>query len=290
MSCAWYDVPCLIQQAAATIGSVAGGAAAAADAATQAAINDLAANIQDALIGGGSALEQLGNTIASELTQTGGTPPLVIKQSADDHVLITQAFADGWSIVTSKTLHPDVGAALAAGHLQLDAIEWKDLAFLGLGNVDLAASQFERYIAAQGSQLYAWAVMQHVDFDEVGVEIKAYRLLLLHSQIQIGAGAIIAIVVAAFLAVVIWQYVTTGSSPVLDELSKVWHDLVTSTVNPIATAATEWYVIAAGAAGVIALAFGLAGKRLGVAPPPPPKPPSFEGEVKTKLGRFGART
>lgn len=288
-SCAPWDVQCWIDQAAATIGAIAGGAAAQADADAQAAANAIA-NLIGQTAAAAQPIEQIGAQIAGALPGSAGTSPIVIHQSADYHSLISGAFADGWQVVRMRTIHPDISGALAAGHLTLEAVEWKDLAFLGLGNLDLAASNFEQYIAQQGSQLYAWAVMEHTDFDALGVEIKAYRLLLLHSQIQIGAGAIIAILVAAFLAVIIWQYVTTGSSPVLDELQKVWSDLISATVKPIATAGLSVWVIGIGLAGAAALAFGVAGKKLGVAAPPAPKAPSVKGEVKTKVGGFGIST
>lgn len=285
-SCAWWDIGCLLGELGAALQSLGNGIAGALNAGESQLLGD----VQNALIHGEQDWNVISSQVTAAVTQAGGSPPVVIQQSSTVDGLISGALADGWSLAMSRTLIADVTAALDAGHLQLDAVEWKDLSFLGLGNVNLATSQFQSYIEQQGSQLYAWAVMEHDDFDAAGVQIKAYRLLLLHSQIQIGVGAIVAIMVAAFLALVVWQYVTKGESPILDELQKIWADLVSSTINPIAAAATEWYVVAIGVAGVAALAFGLAGKRLGVAPPPPPRPPSFEGEIKSKIGRFGVKT
>lgn len=245
--------------------------------------------VTKAALTGGSALASAGQFVSAQAQTATGSAPIVFRQSMTTQQLIDQAMADGWQVVKARTLIPDVGAALAGGHLVIDAIEWRDVAFLGFGNADLAASQFQTYIEQAGSHLYAWAVMQHDDFNLLGFSVRSYRLLLLHSQIQIGAGAIIAIVVAAFAALVIYQYYTQGSSPALDELTKIWHDLVSATVNPVAEAAISWWVVGALAAAGIALASGAAAKRLDVKAPPVPKPPSvgIAAEARSKAGKIG---
>lgn len=238
---------------------------------------------------GPRALASAGQLISLQTQTATGSAPVVFRQSKTAQELISQAMAGGWKVVKARTLIPDVGPALAGGHLTIDAIEWRDVAFLGFGNADLAASQFQTYIEQAGSHLYAWAVMQHDDFDALGFTVRSYRLLLLHSQIQIGAGVIIAIVVAAFAALVIYQYYTQGSSPALDELTKVWRDLVSATVNPVAQAAISWWVVGAVAAAGIALASGAVARRLDVKAPPAPKPPSIgiEAEARSKAGKIG---
>jgi hypothetical protein len=115
------------------------------------------------------------------------------------------------------------------------------------------------------------------------VSVTRYRLILCHSFAQI------LIVVAAILifAVIVYQYTTMGNSPVGDALNKAWSGLWQGAASGVGQGVGQglaWIMIPIGG---LFLLYAVAGKKLGVEPPPPPK---THVEVKGGPVTAGVRT
>jgi hypothetical protein len=214
-----------------------------------------------------------------------------IRQNATPEFLLTQWKADGWATVRKVIVRQIPGDAQGnpTVHLQVDGFEWVDLTFLGVGNVDDAVSRLRAYIQAAGSDLYAYHLLTRTDINVLGVKLVRYRLVLVHSQVQL-VGAAIVILAAAFAAIIFWQYVTVGHSVALTDLQNTFGSAVTSVGAAVGTAGgaitnAYWgWVIGLGAA---AIGFSLISKDLGVKAPPPPRGPSVN--VGAKAGGLSAR-
>lgn len=215
----------------------------------------------------------------------------VIRSTATPAFLLAQWPADGWHELRREIPRqiPGDAAGNPIVHLQVDAFEWVDVTFAGIGNVDDAVSRMRAYIQGAGSDLYAWALMTRTDVNFLGVRIVRYRLVLVHSQVQL-VGVAVVILAAAFAAIIFWQYVTTGQAPALHDLQTTFGAAVTSigsAAGQVGGAVTNAYwgwVIGLGAA---AIAFSVISKDLGVKSPPPPRGPSVN--VGAKAGGLSAR-
>jgi hypothetical protein len=208
-----------------------------------------------------------------------------IRQNATPEFLLSQWKGDGWrSVRTSITRQiPGDAHGNPIVHLQVDGFEWVDVTFMGVGNVDDAVARLRTYIQAAGSDLYAYALLTRTDVDLLGVKLIRYRLVLVHSQVQL-VGAAIVILAAAFAAIIFWQYVTVGHSVALTDLQNTFGGAVTSVgaaVGQAGGAITNAYWGWVVGLGAVAIGFSLISKDLGVKSPPAPRGPS---------GRIGVRT
>jgi hypothetical protein len=208
-----------------------------------------------------------------------------IRVAATPAFLLSQWKGDGWSVVHQAITRqiPGNAAGVPIVHLQIDAFEWVDVTFMGIGNADDAIAKLRTYIQAGGSDLYAYSLMTRSDVNFLGVKIISYRLVLCHSQVQL-VGAAVVIMAAAFAAIIFWQYITTGQAPALHDLQNLWGSAVTSVGSAVGVAGGAitnaywgWIVGLGGAA----IAFSLISKDLGVKSPPPPRGPSGRLGVKT---------
>ena len=204
--------------------------------------------------------------------------PIALQQAATPNWLLTQWQGAGWSVVRSAVLTPvpvgsSSGKVLTPHPLQLDAFQWTDVTLFGIGNADTAIQQLQQQIKQRGSSLFAYALFKQTNFDVLGVKVVSYRLLLLHSQVQLLVWAV-AIIAAAFAATIFIQYLTTGQSPAVKDLQGLWagvvqpvSDGIQQTTQGIAVV----YLLGIAAAGAIAIAVGSSSKAAGV------KAPSLKG-------------
>lgn len=210
---------------------------------------------------------------------------VAIRQTVDPAFLLTQYEAAGWStgeLSVRKPIQLEADGSLPP-HIQLDGFEWQDANLFGLANLGDAIDQMQALIQAGGSDLYAYATFSKVDFDALGVKITSYRLVLLHSQVQLLTAAV-AILAAAFAAVIFFQYVTLGYSPAVQDLGKLWGSAVTSVGQAVGDAGSgvaNAYIWATVASGAILIVLSRVGKDAGVRTP---KPSSPHGSVSVKAG------
>lgn len=210
--------------------------------------------------------------------------PLALRQQADPHWLLTDS-ASGWNQVRLGILRPIPLAADGSidPHVQLDAVQWVDFTFAGTGNADQAISQLDHEIAARGSALYAYGIFSQDTFDALGLKVTQYRLVIVHSQVQLLGWAIV-LLAAAFAFVICIQYVTTGHSPAVDDLKGLWGSAVTSVgdaAGNVGQAIATPYLVATIASGAILLVLARVGKESGVRAPTPKSP---SGSISAKVG------
>lgn len=216
---------------------------------------------------------------------------VAIRQTVTPAFLLTQWRGQGWSTVRSSIVRPVPGDAARQPtvHLQLDAFEWFDVTLFGVGNVDDGIARMRAAIQQRGSDLYAYGLFTRTDVDLLGFKVIRYRLVLLHSQVQLVEFAV-AILAITFAALVFFQYVTTGQSPLLKDLQNMWGSGVTSlgaAVGQVGAAISNTYITAALALGGIAVAFGVISKSVGVKAPRTPQAPS--GSIGVRAGPVSAR-
>lgn len=214
-----------------------------------------------------------------------------IRQNATPEFLLSQWKADGWSTVRKVIVKQIPGDANGnpTVHLQVDGFEWVDVTLFGIGNVDDAISRLQGYIRAAGSELYCYHLMTRTDVNLLGLKIVRYRLVVVHSQVQL-VGAAVVILAAAFAAIIFWQYVTVGHSVALADLQNTFGSAVTSVgaaVGQAGGAITNAYWGWVIGLGAVAVGFSLISKDLGVKAPPPPRGPSVN--VGAKAGGLSAR-
>jgi hypothetical protein len=183
--------------------------------------------------------------------------PIALQQSADPHWLLT-AESQGWSVSRHGVLHtiPLNADGSIGPHVQLDAFEWVDIGVFGIDFTESAVAQLADQIAARGSSLYAYALFSQDRFNALGIRVTSYRLLLAHSQVQL-LGWAVAILAAAFAAVIFIQYMTTGHSAAVDDLKNLWGSgvaAVGSAAGTVGQAIATPYIVATLAAGAIAIA------------------------------------
>jgi hypothetical protein len=215
---------------------------------------------------------------------------VAIRISIDPSNLLTGWQGDGWSVVRQSIITQVPGDATGKPivHLQLDAFEWVDITFVGIGNADDAIAKLRSYIQAAGSDLYAYGLFHRVDVDLLGLKVQRYRLLLLHSQVQL-VGLPLIILAAAFAALVFLQYITTGKTPVLQDLQNVWGSAVTSVgsaVGNVGSSIASTYIWATVAAAGLVIALNSVAKSAGVKAPPKTGP---SGSVGVKTGILNAK-
>lgn len=215
---------------------------------------------------------------------------IALRQTVSPDWLLNQWQGQGWQDLGGAVVRPvpysSSGAALVP--LQLDAFEWIDVSAFGIGNTGNAVAQLRAMIQARGSDLYAYKTFRRVDVDVLGVKITRYRLLILHSIVQLLEAAVV-ILAVAFAAVIFWQYMTTGQSPALRDLQNVWGsgvaavgDAAGKVVGQATNVAWGWVV----GLGVAAVALASISKSAGVKAPRSPSG-SFgvrAGPVTAKAG------
>lgn len=220
---------------------------------------------------------------------------IAIREAATYDQLLIQWQAQGWSQIRNSVLN-QVPVGISSGHIlihtQLDAFEWTDVSAFGIGLTGDAVSQMAAYIKQAGSQLHAYALFSHVDFDLLGIKRMSYRLLLYHSQVQLGVAAL-AILAAAFAAAIFLQYIATGEPPV-QSIQQLWAGIVkpvqdgaSGVISGATGSISTVYILGIAVAGAIAIAFGQAGKATGTKISPPKGGPG--GSVGVRAGGVSAR-
>lgn len=202
---------------------------------------------------------------------------VAIKQTVTPAFLLDQYQADGWSVIDQNVLTPipvDSSGNYQVA-IQLDAFEWLDASFVGIGATTDAVAQLRQLIQAGGSDLYAYAMFYRKDFDALGFKVDRYRIVLCHSIVQLLEAAL-AILVVAFAAVIFYQYITTGQSPALQDLENLWGagvQALGSAAGEVGAGVVSPYVWAAVAVGGIAVGWSIIAKQAGVKAPDtsPPK-------------------
>ena len=219
---------------------------------------------------------------------------VAIRQAATYDQLLLGWQAQGWSQIRNVVLN-QVPVGSSSGqlliHTQLDAFEWKDVNLFGIGLTEDAVSKVGAYIKAAGSQLHAYALFKRVDVDLFGARITSYRLVLFHSQVQLGVYVVV-ILAAAFAAAIFLQYIATGQPPV-QTIQQLWGGIVkpvqegvTGVVSSAGSSVSSVYILGIMAAGAIAIAFGQASKATGTKVTPPKGP---SGSVGVRAGGISAR-
>lgn len=211
--------------------------------------------------------------------------------------LLSQWAGQGWSVARQQTLRAIPVGSSSGRYLtdhppSLDAFEWKDITLFGIGNTDAVVSQLDQEIANRGSTLYGYTLFKKVDVDLLGIRVVSYRLLLVHTQVQLAAWAVV-ILASAFAAVIFLQYLTTGQSPAVADLQRLWAGIIRpvaegagSIINQGTQGIGTVYLLGIAAAGAIAIAFAQAGKATGTKIREPRGP---SGSVGLRAGPVSGR-
>lgn len=195
-------------------------------------------------------------------------PPLKI---ATTPAALLQSGSQGWSTMRQAVLRQVPGDQLGNPTIpvRVDAFEWVDVTLFGWGNVDNAAQQLRAAIQQRGSDLFAYALFRRIDVDLFGVKVVRYRMVLLHSFVELLEWAV-AIMAIMFAAVIFIQYITTGQAPALNDLKALWGSAVTSVAQgagSVAGSITSTYVWWVAALGGAAIAVSMISKSVGVRAP-----------------------
>lgn len=217
---------------------------------------------------------------------------LAVRQQVDPSYLLqrTQWAPQGWSSIRSGVLRqvPGDQNGQPLVQLTLDAYEWDDVNAFGVGNTDSALSKLRDYIRAGGSDLYAYTLFRRDVVNLFGIHITSYRLVLLHSFVQLLEAAAV-IMAIAFAAIFFIQYVTTGKSPALQDLTQAWSGVINSAGQAVGSAGggiAAPFIWATVAAGAIAIAIARAGKSAGVNVRQPSAP---KGSIGVRSGPVSGR-
>jgi|SRR5579864_1477455 len=215
---------------------------------------------------------------------------VALKQQIDPSALLTGWKSQGWTVNRRAILRPIPGdsSGRPTVPLQVDAFEWLDVTLFGIGNTDDAISRLQGYIRAGGSDLYAYALFARTDFDALGFKVWRYRLVLVHSIVQLLEAAV-AILAIAFAAVIFIQYLTTGHAPAVDDLKNLWGSGVISVGQAVGQAGAGVitpYVWATFAAGGMAVLIAVASKASGTNIRTPSGP---KGSLGVRGGGLSAR-
>jgi hypothetical protein len=208
---------------------------------------------------------------------------IAVKQVVDPAYLLREANwgPQGWHVVKRTVVKPVPGDAqgMPLIPIQLDAFEWIDVQAFGFGNTDDAMARLRREIQARGSDLYAYALLRREVVNVLGIHSWSYRLLILHSIVQLVEFAVL-ILAIAFAAIIFIQYLTTGHSLALDDLKGFWTGVIHEAGSAVGEAgggiATP-FIWATVFAGTIAIAFAVAGKGAGVKARTPSAPKASVG-------------
>lgn len=194
----------------------------------------------------------------------------------------------GWHDLGGAVLTPAVIDANGTPLATVEAFEWVDVSLFGWGNTTNVTAQLAQQIKARGSALHAYRIYTRTDLNFGGVKAVRYRLLLLHSFVELAEWAV-AILAIGFAAVIFLQYLTTGRAPALTDLQNLWGSAVGSVgaaAGTVASSATSTAIGWAVALGGVALAFGLLAKTAGVKAPRAPTSAIGlrAGPLTTRLG------
>jgi hypothetical protein len=195
---------------------------------------------------------------------------VAVPQAVDPSYLLQQSQwgPQGWSVVRRsvvRQLPVDAGGQPLV-RTQLDAFEWTDFNAFGIGQTDDGIQKLRAEIQRRGSDLWAYALLRRQVFNALGVRIWSYRLLILHSIVELIGWAVF-ILAAAFAAIIFIQYVTMGRAPAVQDLQNFWSGLLQSAGSAVGQAGSGlstpfiWVTVAAGAGAIF---FALAGKEAGV--------------------------
>lgn len=217
-----------------------------------------------------------------------------IRQQVDPSYLLRRAIweAQGWRLVKGPQVLrqlPVYSDGTPLVRTQVDAIEWVDVQVFGIGNADDAVSRLRDEIQRRGSDLYAYALLKREIVNFLGVHTLSYRLVLLHSLVQL-LGWAIAIMAIAFAAIIFIQYMTVGRSAALSDLQQFWGGLITNVGDAAGTAAGGiaqpfiWIMLAA---GVVAIALAKGEQAAGVKTGHRVKAPS--GSIGVRAGPVTGR-
>jgi hypothetical protein len=212
------------------------------------------------------------------------TAPVAIKMQTSPQALLTSR-SQGWQQLRNVVLKSVPGDQYGNPTIPVivEGFEWVDVTLFGWGNVDNSMQQLQQAIQQRGSDLYSYAMFTRTDFDFLGVKVVRYRIVLLHSFVELAEWAI-AILAIGFAAVIFLQYLTTGQAPALKDLQNLWGSAVTAVGNAGGTiigGATNVYLTWVAAAGGIAILLGIIAKKADVKAPPGP---NLRGSIGVNAG------
>jgi hypothetical protein len=222
---------------------------------------------------------------------------IAVPQSVNPEYLLQAAnwAPQGWRPVNVGVLRQLAAADVV--RTQLDAFEWVDVKLAGASGLSGAVYRMRDEIQKRGSTLYAYALLQRTVFNVVilGIPVAratAYRLVLLHSAIQLIGWAVV-ILVSAFAAIIFLQYITLGRAPAVADLQNFWSGLITSAgqagkdVTSGFSTPFIWVALAAGTASIL---FYQASKEAAGPGARIPAPRAPGASVGVKAGPITART
>jgi hypothetical protein len=217
---------------------------------------------------------------------------VAVQQTVDPRFLLQ--LPAGWDYAVSpkvvRQVTPD-----SLTHVALDGFEWNDVQLGGsvAQRVPQAVATLRAQLQARGSDLYAYALIHHTDLSVclpiIGCVARSdkYRLIVLHSQVQLGFWALAGLAILLIGVLIVYQYLTMGQSPALGDLQRFWTGIFNAAGDAAGKpvqAATNSIIWLAGAAGVAAIAFALAAREAGV---PSARAPVPKGKFGVDAGPFG---
>lgn len=228
---------------------------------------------------------------------------IAVGQQVDPSYLLqrSQWQPQGWAVVPGqlRVLRqlPVYSDGTPAVHVQVDGFEWTDANGFGIGNADDGMARLRQAIQQRGSDLYAYALLrrQVLNIDPFGIplgQVWSYRIVLVHSQVQLVGWAVI-ILAVAFAAIIFIQYLTTGHSPAVADLRGFFGGLITdagTAAGQAGAAVVSPLIWATAAAGAIALALAMAGKSAGVKTPAPRPLVGGSAKIKSRHAELGIGT
>jgi hypothetical protein len=212
---------------------------------------------------------------------------IAIRQQVDPAALLQRAIwqAQGWSLYKGPTVVRQVplySNGTPAVPVTVDAFEWVDAQLFGVGNADDGIQKLRAAIQQRGSDLYAYALLRREVVNVLGFHVWSYRLVVLHSFVQLLEWAV-AILAIAFAAVIFIQYVTTGRAPALTDLQTFFAGLFKAAGDAggtITSGLSTPFLVFMLAGGVAAIVFAQAQKGAGVS----------AGRLKQPGGSIGLKT
>jgi hypothetical protein len=213
---------------------------------------------------------------------------VAIRQQVDPSYLLRRPIwqSQGWSLYKGPTVVrqlPVYSNGTPAVQTQIDAFEWVDAQLFGVGNADDGVSKLRTEIQRRGSDLYAYALLRREVVNALGFHVWSYRLIILHSLVQLLEWAV-AILAIAFAAVIFIQYLTTGHAAALDDLRSFFGGLITdagTAGGEITSGLSQPFLVFMLAGGVAAILFAQAEKGAGV---------KAKGGIKQPSGSIGLKT
>ena len=211
---------------------------------------------------------------------------VAIRQQVDPSYLLqrSQWGPQGWSVLRSTVVRqlPVYTNGTPAIATTVDSFEWVDAQLFGVGNADDGMSRLRTEIQRRGSDVFAYALLRRDVVNVLGFHVWSYRLVILHSLVQLLEWAV-AILAIAFAAVLFIQYVTTGRAPALTDLGNFFSGLIKSAGDAggtITSGLSQPFLVFMLAGGVAAILFAQAQKGAGVS----------AGRLKQPSGSIGLKT